>query len=58
MKKELTASYIGDSKDYHVFLIDGGQGFMGNIYVPKDEPVVDTLTIRLRTMGKAKRKAS
>ncbi len=53
--KELAAIYVGDSKDYHVFLIGGGKGFMGNIYVPKDESAADTLTIRL--LGQAKWKA-
>ena len=49
MKKEIMATYIGDSKHYHLFHIEGGQRFMGTIYVPKDEPTPRILTIRLRT---------
>ena len=53
MKKEINATYIGDSKHYHLFHIEGGQGFMGTIYVSKDEPVPRNLTIRLRTKVEA-----
>ena len=49
MKKEITATYIGDSRHYHLFHIEGGQGFMGTIYVPIDKPTPPILTIRLRT---------
>jgi hypothetical protein len=50
-KKELTltATYDQDSKRFHRFLIDVGQVMTGTIYVPKNEPVPDAVTIRLRT---------
>jgi hypothetical protein len=51
MEKELTATYDGDSRYYYCFHIDRGQGVTGNIYVPKDEPVPRTLTIRLGELG-------
>jgi hypothetical protein len=57
MGKELTATYAGTSTDYHFFRIDWGQGLTGNIYVPKDEPVPDTVTIRLRTKAEARAEA-
>ena len=53
MEKKIKATYIGDSKYFHFFHIDGGQGFMGNIYVPKDKPIPLTLTIHLRTKSEA-----
>ena len=56
MEKELTATYAGTSMDYHFFRIDWGQGLTGNIYVPKDEPVPDTVTIRLRTKARPERR--
>lgn len=49
--KDITATYDGDSKRYHRFLIDTGQKVTGAIYIPKDEPVPDNLTIQLRTKG-------
>jgi hypothetical protein len=51
MEKELTAVYDQDSKRFHRFLIDKGQGITGTIYIPKDEAVPDNLTIQLRTKG-------
>ncbi len=53
VKKIINATYIGDSKHYHLFHIEGGQGFMGTIYVPKDELTPHDLTIRLRTKEEA-----
>ena len=49
--KEITATYNGDSKRYHRFLIDAGQKITGAIYIPKDEPVPNNLTVQLRTKG-------
>jgi hypothetical protein len=49
--KDIIATYEGDSKRYHRFLIDPGQKITGTIYIPKDEPVPDNLTIQLRTKG-------
>jgi hypothetical protein len=51
MNKELTATYDSDSKRFHRFLVNDGQGVMGTIYVPKNEPVPDTVTIQLKTKG-------
>ena len=56
MEKKIKATYIGDSKHFHFYHIDGGQEFMGNIYVPKGKPVPDTVTIRLRTKAEAEAK--
>lgn len=43
------ATYEQDSKRYHRFTINEGQGFVGNVYVPKDKPVPDSVTVILRT---------
>lgn len=51
MEKELTATYDQDSKRYHRFLIDGGQGITGTIYVLKDKEIPDSVTISLKTKG-------
>ncbi len=53
MGKELTAAYIGDSKNYHLFLIDEGQELTGALYVPKDKPIPSTVTIRFRIEAEA-----
>jgi hypothetical protein len=47
----LTATYDKDSKRFHRFLVDVGQVMTGTLYVPKNEPVPDTVTICLRTKG-------
>jgi len=36
-KLVLTATYDRDSKRYHRYLIDEGQGVTGTVYIPKDE---------------------
>lgn len=51
MEKKITATYDQDSKRFHRFLIDAGQVVTGAIYLPKNEPVPDTVTIRLKTKG-------
>ena len=51
MEKELTATYDQDSKRYHRFMIDEGQGIAGTIYIPKDKKVPESVTIFLRTRG-------
>ncbi len=56
MKKELKATYVGDSRHYYLFAIDGGKGLTGTIYVPKGKPVPDTVTIRLRSKAEAEAK--
>ena len=48
MASELIASYDQDSKRFHRYIIDEGQGIVGNIYIPKDEEIPKELTIRLR----------
>lgn len=47
-KKEITASYDQDSKRYHRYVIDEGQGIVGNIYVPKGREIPKELTIKLK----------
>jgi hypothetical protein len=56
MEKELTAIYDSDSKRYHRFLIDGGQGITGTIYISKDMKVPDSVTIQLKTKEETERK--
>ena len=51
MEKEITATYDQDSKRYHRFMIDERQAITGMIYIPKTEPVPNTVTIRLKTKG-------
>ncbi len=46
--KQLTATYDQDSKRYHRYIIDEGQGIVGNIYIPKDTEVPKEVTIKLR----------
>ena len=45
---ELTATYDRDSKRYHRYIIDEGQGIVGNIYIPKGEDIPKQLSIKLR----------
>lgn len=51
MEKELTAVYDKDSKRFHRFLIDGGQGITGTIYVPKGKEIPGRVIIQLKTKG-------
>jgi len=51
MMEKITATFDQDSKRYHRFLIDEGQGIVGNIYVPKGEDVPGEISIALRTHG-------
>jgi len=53
--EKITASYDQDSKRYHRFIIDEGQGVVGNIYFPKGEDIPDEIAITLRTPGKRKK---
>lgn len=53
MEKELKATYDSDSKRYHRFIIDEGQGLTGTIYIPKEGAVPNSVTIRLRTKAEA-----
>ncbi len=46
---ELTAAYDQDSKRFHRYIIDAGQGIVGNIYIPKDTTEIPKeLLIKLR----------
>ena len=45
---EIIASYDQDSKRYHRYVIDEGQGIVGNIYVPKGKEIPKELKITLR----------
>jgi len=47
-KTEIIASYDQDSKRYHRYVIDEGQGIVGNIYIPKDKDIPKELKITLR----------
>ena len=51
-KKEITASYDQDSKRYHRYVIDDGQGIVGNIYVPKGKEIPKQVLIKLRVKEK------
>lgn len=55
-KVEVVATFDDDSKRFHRFLIDEGQGITGSVYVPKSSPVPDIVTIRLRTKAEAEKK--
>jgi hypothetical protein len=52
---KLTATYDQDSKRFHRYVIDEGQGIVGNIYIPKNEDVPDEIAISLETPGGKKR---
>ena len=53
-KIEITATFDDDSKRFHRFIIDEGQGIAGSIYVPKDsQGIPEFVNIRLRTKAKA-----
>jgi len=48
--EKVTATFDKDSRNFHRFLIDEGQGIVGMIYFPrKGEPVPDEVVIALRT---------
>jgi hypothetical protein len=47
-KTEIVASYDQDSKRYHRYVIDEGQGIVGNIYIPKGKEIPKELEITLR----------
>ena len=55
MEKKIKATYTGESKHYYFFLIDDGQ-FTGTLFVRKDKPVPDTVTIHLSTKAEKKQK--
>lgn len=47
-EKQLTATYDQDSKRYHRYIIDEGQGIVGNIYIPKGDDIPKQIIINLR----------
>ncbi len=44
---ELESTFDQDSKRFHRFVIDEGQGLVGNIYVPKDMDIPKFVTVNL-----------
>jgi len=51
---KLQASYKGDSKRFHKFLIDDGQDLVGSIYCPKNSEVPKSVQIELKSNGSKK----
>jgi hypothetical protein len=47
-KKEITATFDRDSKRYHRYLIDEGQGVVGTIYIPKGKEIPKEMIIELK----------
>jgi len=44
-----TATYDRDSKRYHRYLIDDGQGITGTLYIPKnEEQIPEKIVIKLQ----------
>ena len=58
MKKDVTATYDHDSNGYHRFKVDRGQELTGTLCIPKDKPIPDTVTIRLRTKAEVSREGA
>jgi hypothetical protein len=48
-KVMVTATYDRDSKRYHRYLIDEGQGITGTLYIPKkEEQIPEEIVIKLQ----------
>ena len=58
MKKDVTATYDHDVNGCHRFKVDRGQELTGTLCIPKDKPIPDTVTIRLRSKAEAEQKSS
>ena len=58
MKEDVTATYDHDSNGYHRFKVDRGQELTGTLCIPKDKPIPDTVTIRLRTKAEVSREGA
>ena len=58
MKKDVTGTYDHDSNGYRRFKVDRGQELTGTLCIPKDKPVPDTVTIRLRTKAEVSREGA
>jgi hypothetical protein len=48
-KLTVTATYDRDSKRYHRYLIDDGQGITGTVYIPKNgDQIPEEIVIKLQ----------
>ena len=47
-KKERTATFDQDSKRYHRYVVDEGQGIVGTIYIPKGKEIPEEVIVKLR----------
>lgn len=48
-KVGVTATYDRDSKSYHMYIVDDGQGIVGTIYIPKDnDSIPKEVVVKLR----------
>ena len=45
----VTATYDKDSKRYHRYIIDEGQGIVGNIYIPKGTWATKRVVVELQS---------
>jgi hypothetical protein len=51
MEIETTATFDQDSKRFHRFMIDEGEGVTGSIYIPKGKQIPERVLIQLKTAG-------
>ncbi len=49
MSEKIIATFDGDSKRFHRFLIDAGQEITGSVYIPRGQEIPRELTILLRS---------
>lgn len=49
MNEKIIATFDGDSKRFHRFIIDAGQEITGTVYVPKGQKVPGEVIILLRS---------
>jgi len=50
-KRKIIACYERDTRRYHRFLIDDGQGITGSLYIPKANEVPEIVEIVLQIKG-------
>ena len=55
MSGKIFATFDGDSKRYHRFIIDAGQEVTGSIYVPKGQKVPGEIVLLLRSQRNAEK---
>jgi hypothetical protein len=55
MDNQVMATYESDSKRFHRFQIDEGQGISGTVYIPKGKEIPAKLTIFLKTKAEKER---